>query len=107
VIAIEPGAIATPIWGKGIAEAERHLAELGEAPRRRYEGLIAAVRRQAERAAVEGLQPDEVAAVVETALTARRPRTRYVVGREARVQAVMARVLPDRAIDALVGRALR
>jgi NAD(P)-dependent dehydrogenase (short-subunit alcohol dehydrogenase family) len=107
VVAIEPGAIATPIWAKGIAEAERHLAELGEAPRRRYEGLIAAVRRQAERAAVEGLHPDEVAAVVETALTARRPRTRYVVGREARVQAVLARVLPDRAMDALVGRALR
>jgi NAD(P)-dependent dehydrogenase (short-subunit alcohol dehydrogenase family) len=107
VVAIEPGAIATPIWAKGIAEAERHLAELGEAPRRRYEGLIAAVRRQAERAAVEGLHPDEVASVVETALTTRRPRTRYVVGREARVQAVMARVLPDRAVDALVGRALR
>jgi NAD(P)-dependent dehydrogenase (short-subunit alcohol dehydrogenase family) len=107
VVAIEPGAIATPIWGKGIAEAERHLAELGEAPRQRYEGLIAAVRRQAKRAAVEGLHPDEVAAVVETALTAKRPRTRYVVGREARVQAVMARVLPDRAMDALVGRALR
>jgi hypothetical protein len=29
------------------------------------------------------------------------------VGRQARVQAVMARVLPDRAIDALVGRVLR
>jgi NAD(P)-dependent dehydrogenase (short-subunit alcohol dehydrogenase family) len=107
VVAIEPGAIATPIWGKGIAEAEAHLAELGEAPRRRYEGLIAAIRREAERAAVEGLDPAEVAAVVERALTARRPRTRYVIGREARVQAVMARLLPDRAIDALVGRTLR
>jgi NAD(P)-dependent dehydrogenase (short-subunit alcohol dehydrogenase family) len=107
VIAVEPGAIATPIWGKGMVEAERHLATLGEAPSRRYERVIAAVRREAERAAVEGLDPDEVAEVVERALTARRPKTRYVIGREARVQAVMARVLPDRAIDALVGRVLR
>jgi NAD(P)-dependent dehydrogenase (short-subunit alcohol dehydrogenase family) len=107
VVAVEPGAIATPIWGKGIAEAEAHLAELGEAPLRRYERLIAAVRREAERAAVEGLDPADVAAVVETALTARRPRTRYVVGRDARVQAVLARVLPDRALDALIGRVLR
>jgi NAD(P)-dependent dehydrogenase (short-subunit alcohol dehydrogenase family) len=107
VVAIEPGAIATPIWGKGIAEADRHLTELDEAQHRRYAGLIAAVRREAERAQVEGLDPEEVARVVATALTARRPRTRYVVGREARVQAFLARVLPDRATDALVGRVLR
>ena len=107
VVAIEPGAIATPIWNKGISEAERQLAELGDAPRRRYERLIAAVRKAAERSAVEGLDPDEVAKVVERALTAGRPRTRYVIGREARIQAVMARALPDRAVDALVGRVLR
>jgi NAD(P)-dependent dehydrogenase (short-subunit alcohol dehydrogenase family) len=107
VVAVEPGAIATPIWGKGIEEADGHLAAMDEEQARRYAGLIAAVRRQAERAQVEGLDPAEVAAVVATALTARRPRTRYVVGRQARVQAVLARILPDRAMDALVGRALR
>jgi hypothetical protein len=90
-----------------MAEADSHLAALTEAPMRRYAALIAAVRREAKRAAVEGLDPAEVAAVVETALTAKRPRTRYVIGREARVQAVMARVLPDRAMDALIGRTLR
>jgi NAD(P)-dependent dehydrogenase (short-subunit alcohol dehydrogenase family) len=107
VIAIEPGAIATPIWGKGLEAADRQLAQAGEAARRRYEGLIAVIRRQAEHAAKHGLDPSEVAEVVQTALTVPRPRTRYVVGRQARVQAVMARVLPDRAIDALVGRVLR
>jgi hypothetical protein len=50
--------------------------------------------------------PSHSAEVVGHALTARRPRTRYVVGREARVQAVLARLLPDRAFDALVRRAL-
>jgi hypothetical protein len=54
----------------------------------------------------EGLPPAAVAEVVGHAVTARRPRTRYVVGREARVRAVLARVLPDRALDALVRRAL-
>jgi NAD(P)-dependent dehydrogenase (short-subunit alcohol dehydrogenase family) len=106
VVAVEPGAIATPIWVKGMAAADAQLAGMSEEQRCRYEGLIAAVRRQAERARDGGLDPAEVAAVVETALTVRRPRTRYVVGREARVQAVLARLLPDRAMDALVGRAL-
>ena len=107
VVAIEPGAIATPIWGKGLAAGDGHVAGMDAEQERRYGGLIAAVRRQAERAQVEGLDPGEVAGVVVDALTARRPRTRYVIGREARVQAVLARVLPDRALDALIGRVLR
>jgi NAD(P)-dependent dehydrogenase (short-subunit alcohol dehydrogenase family) len=107
VVAIEPGGIATPIWRKGIDESERLLAGLTDDQRRRYGTLIAAVRRESEQAQVEGLDPADVAAVVETALTARRPRTRYVIGRRARVQAALTRVLPDRAMDALVGRMLR
>jgi NAD(P)-dependent dehydrogenase (short-subunit alcohol dehydrogenase family) len=107
VVAIEPGVIATPIWSKGASEADAQLAEMTPEQERRYAGLIGAVRARAAKAPEEGLEPDAVAAVVETALTAGRPRTRYVVGREARVQAVLARVLPDRALDALVGLALR
>jgi NAD(P)-dependent dehydrogenase (short-subunit alcohol dehydrogenase family) len=107
VVAVEPGAIATPIWGKGIAEADAKTASMTDEQQRRYGGVIAAVRREAEKAAVEGVAPEEVAAAVETALTADRPRTRYVVGQRARVQAVLTRVLPDRAMDALVGRMLR
>jgi hypothetical protein len=40
-------------------------------------------------------------------MTADRPRTRYLVGREAKLRAGLARVLPDRAFDALLARALR
>jgi NAD(P)-dependent dehydrogenase (short-subunit alcohol dehydrogenase family) len=49
---------------------------------------------------------EAVAEIVGRALTARRPRTRYVVGRDAKVQALLARVLPDRAYDALIRRVL-
>lgn len=68
--------------------------------------MIAAVRREAERLSREGLPPEAVADVVGRALAARRPRTRYVVGREARLQATLARFLPDRAFDALIARRL-
>jgi NAD(P)-dependent dehydrogenase (short-subunit alcohol dehydrogenase family) len=106
VVSIEPGAIATPIWSKGIDDAVRLLGEMPEEARRRYAPLIAAVRSEAEKAAREGLAPEAVAEVVGRAITARRPRTRYVVGREARIQAALARLLPDRAFDALIARAL-
>jgi hypothetical protein len=37
-------------------------------------------------------------------LTAPRPRTRYRVGLDAKLMRVLTRVLPDRAMDAIVSR---
>jgi NAD(P)-dependent dehydrogenase (short-subunit alcohol dehydrogenase family) len=79
---------------------------IADATRRRYERLIAALSTHAERQGRDGLPPEAVAEVVGRALAAKRPRTRYVIGREATMQAVAARLLPDRAFDALVRRAL-
>jgi NAD(P)-dependent dehydrogenase (short-subunit alcohol dehydrogenase family) len=106
VVSVEPGGIATPIWEKGFADADRVLDAMPVNVRQRYDGLIAVMRREAERAARDGLPPDAVAAVVGRALTAHRPRARYVIGRDAKVQAALGRLLPDRAIDALLRRAL-
>ena len=70
------------------------------------DGLIAGVVGLAERMARDGLLPEAVAEVVGDTLAARRPRTRYVIGGQAKARAMLARVLPDRAYDALVARAL-
>jgi NAD(P)-dependent dehydrogenase (short-subunit alcohol dehydrogenase family) len=107
VVVVEPGGIATPIWDKGHADADRMLQGADPVAARRYEGLIAVVRRATERLAREGLPPEAVAEVVGKAVTTRRPRARYVVGRQAQIQAVAARLLPDRAFDALIARYLR
>jgi NAD(P)-dependent dehydrogenase (short-subunit alcohol dehydrogenase family) len=106
VVSVEPGAIATPIWDKGLEEAQERLDAMSPDVPARYERLIAAVRASAARMGEDGLPPEQVAEVVGHAVTARRPRTRYVVGREARVQAALARLLPDRAFDALIRRTL-
>jgi hypothetical protein len=37
-------------------------------------------------------------------LTARRPRTRYLVGRDAKINARIRRLVPDRVFDRLVER---
>jgi NAD(P)-dependent dehydrogenase (short-subunit alcohol dehydrogenase family) len=106
VVSVEPGGIATPGWDKSRAEGERMLSAMPADARRRYDGLVAGIVHHAERLARDGLPPEAVAEVVGDALTARRPRTRYVVGGQAKVQAVLARLLPDRAFDTLVARAL-
>jgi len=106
VVSVEPGGIATPVWDKSRAEAERMLSAMPADARQRYDALIAGIVRHAERLARAGLPPEAVAEVVGDALTARRPRTRYVIGGQAKAQAVLARLLPDRAFDALVAHAL-
>jgi hypothetical protein len=50
---------------------------------------------------------ERVAKVVEHALTARRPHTRYLVGPDAKLMAFLHWLLPDRAFDALFAMAMR
>ncbi len=108
VILIEPGGVKTPIWTKATRLADEMIGEdMPPEAERLYGRMIEAVRARTRRIDEEsGIEPREVAEVIGTALTARRPRTRYLVGRDAKVRALMARVLPDRVMDRLIGRAL-
>jgi NAD(P)-dependent dehydrogenase (short-subunit alcohol dehydrogenase family) len=107
VIAIEPGGIKTPIWRKGGEVAEEIRAGTTAEGRERYAPMVAAIRkRSADIERVRGLPPRAVAEVIGTALTADRPRARYLVGKDAKARALVARVVPDRVMDRLIGRAL-
>ena len=77
--------IAYMLTSLGIGGAERQVIALGERT---------------------GIPPLEVARVVEHALTASRPKPRYVVGRDAKMRLFLTRLLPTRAMDRLVGRAM-
>jgi NAD(P)-dependent dehydrogenase (short-subunit alcohol dehydrogenase family) len=107
VALVEPGALDTPIWRKGEEGAQATIAALPERVRTLYarplEALVAATRSIAAGAA----SPDDAAQAIEHALTAKRPRTLYTVGRQARVQGALHDVLPARAFDALVARAMK
>jgi NAD(P)-dependent dehydrogenase (short-subunit alcohol dehydrogenase family) len=107
VILIEPGGVKTPIWKKGEELADEMLEDVPPEAERLYGKLIAAVREGTQRIAREtGSEPSEVAEVIGEALTASRPRTRYLVGNDAKQRAVMAKLLPARVMDRLIGRAL-
>jgi NAD(P)-dependent dehydrogenase (short-subunit alcohol dehydrogenase family) len=107
VILIEPGGVKTPIWGKGNELAAELSGQMPPEGDRLYGRLIANVRKETVKIEKErGLPPRAVAEVIGKALTAERPRTRYVVGNDARVRAQLARLLPDRVMDRLIGRAL-
>jgi NAD(P)-dependent dehydrogenase (short-subunit alcohol dehydrogenase family) len=105
VTLIEPGPIKTPIWEKSRA-ASQVLAQ-GMAPElvERYEPLREKLRVATERSAAAGLDPTAVSAAVERALTARRPRIRQVIGRNARL-GLLLKHLPDHWSDRLIAASL-
>ncbi|MDP3207605.1 MAG: hypothetical protein Q8M65_00515, partial [Rhodoglobus sp.] len=73
-----------------------------------YAAGIAGARSAAKRAERDGLDPERVAEAIAHALTAPRPRTRYLVGNDAKLIARLVRHLPDRARDrVLTGRRRR
>ena len=103
---VEPGSIATPIWEKALAEADELEKKLPQRARDLYGPSIAAMRQAAVKLAQAGSPADEVAKRVAHALTAKRPKTRYLVGRNALVEAALARLVPDRVRDGLIARQL-
>jgi len=105
VAVVEPGSIATPIWERGQAEVDAIAARAGDGQADLYGEAIEAYREVARKAAARGIAPERVAVKIEHALSARRPRTRYLVGADARGQALAKKLLPDRLRDWLVARA--
>ena len=67
-----------------------------------YAGHLAGIRKTIPRMQKQASDADAVAAAVERALTAPRPRTRYLVGTDAYSQLAMSTALPTRATDAAI-----
>jgi NAD(P)-dependent dehydrogenase (short-subunit alcohol dehydrogenase family) len=103
---VRPGGIATPIWDRGIGAAEQIRERMPPEGESVYGKALDATRSAATEIGRNGLPPEAVAKVVEHALTARRPRTRYLVGRDAKIRAALAKVLPDRVFDRMIARAM-
>jgi len=101
VVIVEPGVIATPIWETSIRAASQSLEQVPAEALELYADRIDAVRGMVEHNTERGLPADAVARVVAHALTATRPKTRYLVGRDARLRAWLQR-LPDRWRDSLI-----
>lgn len=103
---VEPGSIATPIWAKGHDTANRLASRYPPEAASNYGGALAAFRKAGADAGRRGIPPDAVAEVVQHALTSDKPRTRYLVGRDAKLQARLVSLLPDRLRDRLLTRFL-
>jgi NAD(P)-dependent dehydrogenase (short-subunit alcohol dehydrogenase family) len=106
VAVIEPGSIDTPIWERGESTADAIAARAPRAQEDLYGETLERFRAAAQHTAARGISPEKVAKAISHALSASRPRTRYLVGADARGQALLCRLLPDRLLDRAVARVM-
>lgn len=104
VILIEPGAVATPIWEKSIAAHQQMVDQLPPAAHQLYGSVIKKLFANLHQVGQRGIPPEKVAVAVAHALTAPRPKTRYLVGWDAWFAARFIPLLPDRLRDWLITR---
>jgi NAD(P)-dependent dehydrogenase (short-subunit alcohol dehydrogenase family) len=101
---VEPASVKTAIWTKGAEHADAMRAGLSSEASALYAERIERFRRVVLKRG-PGVDPDVVARAVEHALTASRPKARYLVGRDAHLRAWIER-LPTRLRDRVLTRAL-
>jgi NAD(P)-dependent dehydrogenase (short-subunit alcohol dehydrogenase family) len=107
VVVVEPGAVRTEMAGGAIATAHELALAMTPEQSQRYAGLVQAITAQTASFTASGLPADAAAKVIAKAVMARKPRTRYTIGRDAALLTLLARILPDRILDRVFAAALR
>ncbi|HEY4457162.1 MAG TPA: SDR family oxidoreductase [Pseudonocardiaceae bacterium] len=107
VVVVEPGGVRTEMADRGIATTRSLAAAMPPEQQRRYGSLVRAVIAQATRFTASGTSAEDAALVIAKAVTTAKPRTRYVIGRDAALLTRLSRILPDRLLDRVVTMGLR
>jgi NAD(P)-dependent dehydrogenase (short-subunit alcohol dehydrogenase family) len=103
VALIEPGSIDTPIWERGQRKGEEIEASSPQTGLL-YGAAIEKFRKLIEETAERGIPPEKVAKAISHALESSRPKTRYLVGLDAKVQARIKPLIPASLFDRIVAR---
>ncbi len=101
VIAVEPGAIATPAVDKTLGDIEAVIEALPAEARIEYGDTLRSFARMAYQREKNGSAPQVVARAIHQALTSPRPRIRYRVGKHAKLLSALPKILPEGVMDAI------
>ena len=93
-IAVGPGAVRTPIWDK--AERDNSSNPYANSPWAKPIEKFSETMLEGGRT---GLEPDEIAGVIETALTAKKPKARYAPVPDKLTNFTLPMLLPKRFVD--------
>jgi NAD(P)-dependent dehydrogenase (short-subunit alcohol dehydrogenase family) len=107
VVVVEPGGVRTEMAARGIATANHLAAQMTPEQDERYGSLVQAINSLMASGTASGLTADAAARVIAKAVTTRRPRTRYTIGRDAALITRLSRMLSDRTLDRVIAANLR
>ena len=99
---VDPGGSQSAIFGKTLAAIDEMAQGLHDRGIDAYDAQIDAITALVEKTADDADPADHVARAVADALTAKRPKTRYLAGKGAKAVGVIARTLPDHLKDLAV-----
>lgn len=102
VVLIEPGAIATPIWKTSSDRATRMRSDFPAQMDQHYGKFLDGLRHSLPKTEKRAIPAQRVAEVVHTALEKRKPKARYLIGKDARLGAWLNRIFPTRFFDRLI-----
>ncbi|WP_436792580.1 SDR family oxidoreductase [Actinospongicola halichondriae] len=102
VSVVEPGPIKTAIWAKGHAYASEMEARLGPEAMDQYRDQIEGAVKGIDNNERIGASTSKTSDAIEHALFASRPKHRYLVGTPAKLAGPLTRLLPDKALGALM-----
>jgi NAD(P)-dependent dehydrogenase (short-subunit alcohol dehydrogenase family) len=94
VVVIEPAQTDTDIWRKADGLLDDAVAQMTADSRWLYDRHLDGLRKSIPLSQKIAVPPEKVATVVDEALTARRPRARYVVGLAPKVQLALISRMP-------------
>ncbi len=97
---VEPGPIRTDIWGEILVDHDRMVARLADEHRALYAPQLKGTRKLLARMQKTAADPEKVVRAVDHALTARRPKSRYLLDTASRVQKLVLGLTPTALNDA-------
>jgi NAD(P)-dependent dehydrogenase (short-subunit alcohol dehydrogenase family) len=104
VVLVEPAMTDTDLWRNAPETLEAEAAAMSDEHRDLYGRHLAGMRRTIPKIQKLAKPVDTVAAAIERALTAAKPKARYPVGVDVRIQAALSGVTPTRVSDAVNGK---
>ncbi|MDJ0713618.1 MAG: SDR family oxidoreductase [Prochloraceae cyanobacterium] len=102
VSVVEPGAIKTPVWKKCTNDGLQIFNSFPKEVKQLYSLGFDVMYKAALESAETAIPCEIVAKTVEKILTAKKPKTRYVIGLDAKITILLSQIMPDRLFDKIL-----
>jgi NAD(P)-dependent dehydrogenase (short-subunit alcohol dehydrogenase family) len=106
VILVEPGSVKTPLWQKSFSDGDKRFSDMGTEAHTLYQEQRTAIEKMMRSGLKNGILPEDVAKVILMAMEKKNPRTRYQVGKDARM-AALGMFVPDAIKDWFIRNILK